>query len=124
VGVVDVTPCGDGAEVTILIIDVYRGRGLGKAVAYDFAGRLKKMGFRYVLRLAGELQGFGHSEEDRRRDKMQRRLRRQIRAGRGRRGDVQKLSLYRGSIVLLMSKGRVYRRTSSSRTAPRLQGGR
>jgi Acetyltransferase (GNAT) family. len=49
VGVVDVTPCGDGAEVAILIIDAYQGRGLGKAVAYDFAGRLKKMGFRYVL---------------------------------------------------------------------------
>lgn len=49
VGVVDVTPCGDGVEVAFLIIDACQGRGLGKAVAYDFAGRLKKMGFRYVL---------------------------------------------------------------------------
>lgn len=49
VGVVDVTPCGDGVEVAILMIDAYQGRGLGRAVAYDFAGRLKKMGFRYVL---------------------------------------------------------------------------
>jgi len=49
VGFVDVTPCGDGVEVAILIIDAYKGRGLGKAVAYDFAGRLKKMSFRYVL---------------------------------------------------------------------------
>ncbi len=31
-----------------MIIDAYLGRGLGKAVAYDFAGRLKMMGFRYV----------------------------------------------------------------------------
>ncbi len=49
VGVVDITPCGDGAEVAILIIDVYQGKGLGKAVAFDFAERLKKMGFRYAL---------------------------------------------------------------------------
>ena len=32
-----------------MIIDACQGRGLGKAVAYDFAGRLKKMGLRYVL---------------------------------------------------------------------------
>ena len=49
VGVVDVTPCGDGAEVAILVIDTYQGKGLGKAVAFDFAGRLKKMGFKYAL---------------------------------------------------------------------------
>ena len=30
VGVVDVTPCGDGAEVAILIIDAYQAEGLGR----------------------------------------------------------------------------------------------
>lgn len=49
VGVVDITPCGDGAEVAVLIIDMYQGKGIGRAVAFDFAEKLKKMGFRYAL---------------------------------------------------------------------------
>jgi RimJ/RimL family protein N-acetyltransferase len=49
VGVVDITPCGDGVEVAILVIDAYQGRGIGKAVVFDFAERLRKMAYRYAL---------------------------------------------------------------------------
>jgi GNAT superfamily N-acetyltransferase len=33
VGVVDVTPCGEGVEVAIVIAEAYQGRGLGSAEA-------------------------------------------------------------------------------------------
>lgn len=48
-GVVDITPCGDDVEVAVLVIDAYQGRGIGKAVVFDFAERLGKMGYRYAL---------------------------------------------------------------------------
>jgi len=49
VGIVDVTPCGDGVEVAIVIADRHQGRGIGTAVAFDFADRLRRMGFRYAF---------------------------------------------------------------------------
>jgi RimJ/RimL family protein N-acetyltransferase len=49
VGVIDVTPCGEGAEVAIVIADAHQGRGLGRAVAVDYAPRLRKMGFKYAV---------------------------------------------------------------------------
>ncbi|WP_181933298.1 GNAT family N-acetyltransferase [Pyrobaculum aerophilum] len=49
VGLLDITPCGEGAEVAIVIADAYQGKGLGKAVALDFAPRLWKMGFKYAF---------------------------------------------------------------------------
>jgi GNAT superfamily N-acetyltransferase len=44
VGIVDITPCGDGVEVAVLVIDAYQGRGIGKAVVFDFAERLGEEG--------------------------------------------------------------------------------
>ncbi|MEM1598117.1 MAG: GNAT family N-acetyltransferase [Pyrobaculum sp.] len=49
VGTLDITPCGEGVEVAILIADQYQGRGVGTYVAFDFARRLKKLGFRYAV---------------------------------------------------------------------------
>ena len=49
VGIIDITPCGNGVEVAVLVIDSYQGKGLGKYVVLDFAQRLKNMGFAYAL---------------------------------------------------------------------------
>jgi ribosomal protein S18 acetylase RimI-like enzyme len=52
VGIVDITPCGGDVEVAVLVIDAYQGRGIGKAVVFDFAERLGKMGYRHALAYA------------------------------------------------------------------------
>lgn len=49
IGVIDLTPCDEGVEVAILIIDAFQGKGLGTAVVFDFANRIRKMGFKYAL---------------------------------------------------------------------------
>ncbi|MEZ0318497.1 MAG: GNAT family N-acetyltransferase [Pyrobaculum sp.] len=47
VGILDITPCGEGGEVALT--ELYQGLGVGTYVAFDFVRRLKKFGFRYAV---------------------------------------------------------------------------